>query len=324
MLRLPCISLRKPQVFMSSADAGVAMSKAALKSSRSVWIYIILLSAPVLCASTAFARRLPAAAGLEPSEFAAVSLKPNPPGTSVKGFACHGSNGTSRSFLGSPNSFTAPQGRCVGSVLLSQLIQFTYDILPSWLSGGPDWVSRNGPGLQTFEVEGVAEDPSGTTLEQLREMLKTVLVDRFKLQFHREQREGPGYALVLGKKGSKLNRTSGDQESPFPILNSKDQPVLKGKSSLNQFARLLSRFVNAPVVNLTGLSEIYEYEFLLPFAGRGGGGQRGAGRGQRGAGTDDVDISDALEAQLGLRLERNNKVQWEIIVIDRVELPSAN
>lgn len=29
--------------------------------------------------------------------------------------------------------------------------------------GGPDWVSRNGPGLQTFEVEGVAEDPSGTT-----------------------------------------------------------------------------------------------------------------------------------------------------------------
>lgn len=308
------------------SSAGVAISKSALKSSRSVWIYIVLLSAPCYGgkASTTFARRHPAVARLKPSEFAAVSVKPNPRGTSVKGFACHGSDGASRTFLGSPNSFTAPQGRCVGSVLLSQLIQFTYDILPSWLSGGPDWVSRNGPGLQTFEVEGVAADPSVTTLEQLREMLKTMLVDRFKLQFHREEREGPGYALILGKKGPKLNRTSGDQESPFPILNSKDQPVLKGKSSLNQFARLLSRFVNAPVVNLTGLNENYEYEFLLPGEGRGGSGQRGAAGGQRGAGMDDVDISDALEAQLGLRLERSTKVQWETIVIDHVELPTAN
>lgn len=301
------------------------MLKAVLKTFGILYIFMPLL-ALVLCgtAGTPSTRRHLATTGQKPSEFAAVSVKPNPLGTSVKGFACHGSNGNSQSFLGSPTSFTAPQGRCVGGVLLSQLIQFTYDILPSWLSGGPDWVSRNGPGLQTFEIDGVAEDPSATTLEQLREMLKTMLADRFKLQFHREEREGAGYALVLGKKGPKLNKTSDDQESPFPILNSKDQPVLRGRSTLDQFARLLSRFAHASVVNLTGLTEIYEYEFRLPVEGGGRGGQRGAARGQRGGGPDDVDISDALEAQLGLRLERNSKVHWEIIVIDHVELPIAN
>src|SRR5215475_9950763 len=118
--------------------------------------------------------------------------------------------------------------------------------------------SRNGPGLQTFEVDAVADDPSSTTIEQLQEMLKTMLADRFKLQFHREEREGPGYALVLGKKGPKLNKTSGEQMSPFPIVNSKDQPILKGRSSLDQFARLLSRFTNAPVVNQTALTGIYD------------------------------------------------------------------
>jgi len=256
-------------------------------------------------------------------EFATVSVKANSPGTSVKGFACCGSDGNAREFLEAPNTLTAPQGRCVGSVLLLQLIQFAYDILPRWLSGGPDWVSRNGPGLQTFEVDAVADDPSSTTIEQLQEMLKTMLADRFKLQFHREEREGPGYALVLGKKGPKLNKTSGEQESPFPIVNSKDQPILNGRSSLDQFARLLSRFTNAPVVNQTALTGIYDYEFRLPIEG-GGGGQRGAARGQRGGSADEVDISDALEGQLGLRLERNSKVQWEMIVIDHVELPTPN
>ncbi|HEY6341877.1 MAG TPA: TIGR03435 family protein [Candidatus Sulfotelmatobacter sp.] len=50
----------------------------------------------------------------------------------------------------------------------------------------------------------VANVPAGTTKAQAREMLKNLLVDRFKLTYHLEKRNFDGYAATRAKEGVKL------------------------------------------------------------------------------------------------------------------------
>jgi uncharacterized protein (TIGR03435 family) len=57
----------------------------------------------------------------------------------------------------------------------------------------------NGP---TYDVR--APIPAGTTKEQIRIMLQNLLIERFKLAYHFDKREMPGYELVVSKNGPKL------------------------------------------------------------------------------------------------------------------------
>jgi uncharacterized protein (TIGR03435 family) len=87
------------------------------------------------------------------------------------------------------------------------LIGTAYLVQEFQISGGPGWI-----GSDRFDVEGKAEDPNAD-YGQLRLMLQSLLEDRFQLQLHREVRESPIYALVVGKGGPKI-KLSADQTSP--------------------------------------------------------------------------------------------------------------
>ena len=107
-------------------------------------------------------------------------------------------------------------------------------------------------------------------------MLQTMLADRFKLKVHRETQEVQTYALRIARKPPNLKEASGDIE--LPRLDGID---IKGKASLDELARFLTEFaigfanlgyLDSPVVNKTGLTGIYDYEFRLSMKG----GARGA------------------------------------------------
>ena len=73
-------------------------------------------------------------------------------------------------------------------------------------------------------------------------MLQTMLADRFKLKFHRESRESQGYALLLGRNGSKLKDASGSEEPPHidfgGVLRRRGKP-LSGKLLLKGSLRFI-------------------------------------------------------------------------------------
>jgi len=50
--------------------------------------------------------------------------------------------------------------------------------------------------------------PEGATKEQVNVMLQNLLADRFKLAAHREKKEMPIYALVVGKNGPKMKESA--------------------------------------------------------------------------------------------------------------------
>ena len=289
-------------------------------------------------------------------QFVVASIKPHSglsPHGEPLGFVCHGTDGTRRAsieYSGSTDRVTAPQGRCVGSgVLLGTLIGFAFGVPIRDVSGVPDWArlrsvaggragTDRGEG-NAFQIEAAAEDPLTASAEQLRQMVQAMLSDRFKLKVHRETQESSGYALVIAKNGPKLKlKEPSDREEPPSLeVNNAGRPVIRGKSTLDELARFLSggpSNIGAPVVDKTGLTGIYDYEFA-PSIGGGGGGQRGGppqGQPPRPPSEMLADIlrqipaerSAALEDQLGLRLQPEKAVPTEIIVIDQVEKPSTN
>ena len=68
---------------------------------------------------------------------------------------------------------------------------------------GPKWLDS-----ERFDI--VAKIPKGATKEQFQMMLQNLLAERFKLTLHRETKELPIYALVVGKGGPKMKETVDD------------------------------------------------------------------------------------------------------------------
>jgi len=80
--------------------------------------------------------------------------------------------------------------------------------LPSYqIQGVPSWVDS-----ERYDIR--AKAPEGTQPDQLMLMLRSLLIERFKLVAHRETKDSPVYALVMarsdGKLGPKLSKTTDD------------------------------------------------------------------------------------------------------------------
>lgn len=89
---------------------------------------------------------------------------------------------------------------------LQALVTQAFDVKPYQVSG-PDW-------MQTERFDIIAKLPEGATQDQVPAMLQALLIERFKLTFHKENREHPVYALEVAKGGPKLKEAAPDADSP--------------------------------------------------------------------------------------------------------------
>ena len=95
----------------------------------------------------------------------------------------------------------SPGGRWTAmGVSAKMLIEQAYDVRDFQISGGPGWLSS-----ERYDIVAKAETPN-IGREQMKVLLQSLLADRFKLQLHRETRELPIYALVVGKGGGETSR----------------------------------------------------------------------------------------------------------------------
>ena len=89
---------------------------------------------------------------------------------------------------------------------LRDLIALAYKV-KAYQIKGPDWMAS-----QRFDI--FAKLPDGASKDDVPQMLQALLEDRFKLALHRESKEGPVLALVVGKGGPKMKESP---EAPKPI-----------------------------------------------------------------------------------------------------------
>jgi uncharacterized protein (TIGR03435 family) len=227
---------------------------------------------------------------------------------------------------------------------LSELIRFAYDLKSdAQLTGGPAWINSDRFDIEAKEDEAHAQAsnklPPPEMGKQMRQMLQSLLADRFGLKVSHATKEMPVYALVIAKGGPKLTPTT----TP-PMVPPADQPPGddNAKKSFNRGIRMqgngdltgmaatiafladvLSRqpeLGNRLVEDKTGLTG--EYDWTLKWTPTAMDSSSSAD-GAAAADSSTPSLFTAVQEQLGLKLEPQ-KGTVDILVIDHVEQPSAN
>ena len=103
---------------------------------------------------------------------------------------------------------------------LKELIVLAYKVKPFQITG-PDW-------LATTRFDIVAKLPDGASKDDAPKMLQALLEERFKLAVHRDSKEHPVLALVVGKGGPKLKESP---EAPQPI--DENAPLKPGEMKMD-------------------------------------------------------------------------------------------
>jgi uncharacterized protein (TIGR03435 family) len=181
---------------------------------------------------------------------------------------------------------------------LDLLIANAYDVKTYQISG-PSWM-----GGARFDV--TAKVPEGATKEQYQVMLQNLLADRFKLVAHKEKKQLPIYALMIGKGGPKLKESAaapadaGEPKGPPPdpqamgrdgdpkpqamgkdgfpkppagargmmaMFNGHGFRIQANQTTTTRITEMLADLLGRPVIDETALKA--QYDFTLDFSPEG-------------------------------------------------------
>ena len=132
---------------------------------------------------------------------------------------------------------TSTHGLQAQNVTLRMLVMGAYQKQPYEIVGGPPWWNS-----EKFDINARAENSSGTT-DQILDMLKALLADRFKLKMHTETREVPVYHLVLARGDGKLGQKMKPSTDNCPDFKAQQQAQLEAiaKGGLSALAATMPK-----------------------------------------------------------------------------------
>jgi uncharacterized protein (TIGR03435 family) len=204
----------------------------------------------------------------------------------------------------------------VRQATMVDLISLAYDVDTDKILGGPSWLDLN-----RYDVS--ARAPAGSKPEQATLMMQGLLAQRFGLKIHKDTKELPGFVLSAGSGKTKM-KPAADAEAPAncqgqPQPASPDavpQQVVDCRSlSMEDISQIIVNMANSSgrALNKTGLEG--KWDFTIKWTPPAQLARAGA---------DGISIFDAVDKQLGLKLERG-KVPQPVIFVDSVnEAPTPN
>ncbi len=257
-----------------------------------------------------------------PTEFEVADLKPSPPDFQ-------------RMMLR-----IQPGGRVnIQGLPIKFLIEQAWNLTDDMIVGMPKW-------MESDRYDIVAKAPvADVDIDELWTMLRALVVERFQLTTHTEERPLTAYTLVAVKpKMKKADPASRTKYKEGPGADGKDPrdktPILSRlvtcqNMTMAQFAAKLkdiaSGYIHSPVLDATGLEG--GYDFTLSFSQVGltrapvgaalglGPAPPGSTLGDGVAASDPngaVTLFEAVEKQLGLKLEATKR-PVSVLVIDHAE-----
>jgi uncharacterized protein (TIGR03435 family) len=203
------------------------------------------------------------------------------------------------------------------NVSVKDLLQLAYDIPETQILDAPPWLDS-----VTFDIDAKAGPDVDAKMHDLsseqgrlwkRQMVQTLLADRFRLKTHEGTRRLPVYALIVAnaKSGPKFKPSVANGTT---IDGGRSRIHVQGSdNTLTLLARELARSLGRVVLDKTGITG--RYDLTLKWT------------------SDDAtpptaadappDIFTAIQEQLGLKLE-STKGPVPVLVIDHVAMPSEN
>jgi uncharacterized protein (TIGR03435 family) len=186
----------------------------------------------------------------------------------------------------------------------------------------------------------VVNVPEGSTRDQFRKMMQSLLAERFQLKSHLESKNFPAYELLIAKSGLKLKESGAESESRKPAASEDRFPTLPSgpgftanfsssgiyplvrmraqQQPISALTRMLRTPGQEPVVDKTGLAG--KYDFTLEYTMDPSGGHP--------AGDADPPVAPAiftaLQEQLGLQLVAK-KLPFDVVVVESFDkTPTGN
>ena len=159
------------------------------------------------------------------------------------------------------NLDTSPGHLTMRNVPLRHALIWAYD-LKDYQVSGPEWIK----GDERYDI--IAKAAGAVSERQVRQMLQTLLSERFQIKMRRETKEFSVYVLTTGKGVPKTNEAAGD--TPPSIANT-PAGVSFHKQPISRFTFMLTRRMDRPVLDMTGLPGLYDFTVDLSglgFAGR--------------------------------------------------------
>jgi uncharacterized protein (TIGR03435 family) len=215
----------------------------------------------------------------------------------------------------------------IRNATMVDLIRTAYSVAADNVLGGPSWLE-----FDRFDV--IALVPPNATPDDQKLMLRALLADRFKLAVRTDTKPVAGLALSMGKGKHKLKEAAdpgaapGCQSQSVPASRAAvpGQLILPMMAlacrniTMEKFAADLKRLANGYVTNAvldqTGLKGSWDFD--LKFT------QQGLLALANSQGASATSLADAIDSQLGLKLDEQ-KIPTPVIVVDQANAkPTAN
>ena len=251
--------------------------------------FAALLLSCCLLGGTLAAQQTPRA----PSAFAVATIKPSSPDTE-----------TLTQIRG--NRFFTE-----GTTFLD-LFKYAFNVNPKQVVGGPDWLRT-----EKFDVVADPETEKRPGSDQMKALVQQLLIERFHIRMHHEQRPLSVYALVKTADTPRLKKSTADPDG-IPVVGYDPSGELSvGNATMANFATFLQRFVlDRPAVDQTGIPGHFDLELRWTP-------DTLAADTKNSDPAAPPDLFTAIKEQLGLKLEAT-KANTDVFVIDRAEQPSEN
>jgi uncharacterized protein (TIGR03435 family) len=206
-----------------------------------------------------------------------------------------------------------------------QLIGAAYGVTEDTIAGGPGWVSSD-----LFDV--IAKVPDGTTSADAKLMLQALLADRFGLVVRNETHPVPRYVLTVAKGGSKLKPASGSGDPGCQAKQQAAPPAGNGPIDLaslpnikvschnltaqaiaDNLHQMAGGYVDHDAMDSTKLEGSWDFD--LEWTARAALAAKGS---------DGISVFDAVEKQLGLKLELKDVPLPSFVIVSVQRKPREN
>ena len=234
-----------------------------------------------------------------------------------------------------------PNGDLIARAIpIGALLSYAYDVPVNStprLSSLPDWIIRE---AYDIEVKAPANAiPPGTQVSdarsRIRQMIRGLLADRFKLVMRVENKKMPVYALTVANGGPKLQKSAiaekdcifdTDREGCHNFAGGFGHPLNAKAIDMDDLALYIGNWTDLPVVNRTALSGLFTVNtegwkpMRLPPPPPG---YTPAARARDRERFSRLPTIFTVLDQLGLELKRQSDI-LPVYTVERIERPATN
>jgi uncharacterized protein (TIGR03435 family) len=227
-------------------------------------------------------------------------------------------------FGGASSSIQISGSRVTTRGSLTMLVAAAYGLERFQITLGPELVDR-WANSEVYVVEARTPGEAIPTLERVRQMMRTLLSERFHLKFTRETTVTPVYNLVVAPEGPKLEHAAFGENAPTTRDQGSSGTQIRTRFvnfSMADFVGRIREQFDRPLLDKTGLTGSFDFSLEYRWQASGITAEAAQTLGMPDP-EPGLPIIVSLRNQLGLRVVPA-KEPMESLVIVHAERPESN